>query len=253
MKLSGKVAIVTAAAGAGVGQATVRALAKEGADVVVSDAHAQRPFTVAEDIASKLGVKALGIQCDVSNVTQVENMVKKTLDEFGRIDILVNDAGVNNARPLLETTDENWDWIINVNLKGAFYCARAVAPAMIKQKWGRIINFSSIVALNGNPDDGPAYVAAKAGILGLTKELANELAPHSITVNVIAPGFIWNPFLERTAGYSPEVFAELEKKIPVGRRGYPDDIANTIAFLVSDEASYITGQTFCVNGGWYMH
>lgn len=252
MRFTGKVAIVTAAAGAGIGQATVRALAKEGANVVVSDGHARRPFSVAEDIRSSLGVKALGVQCDVTNRQQVDDMVKLALDEFGRIDILVNNAGFTRSMPAWEMSDEVWDEVININLKGTFYCCRAVLPTMIKQQSGRIINTSSVTVWMGG-EEGVHYCAAKAGILGFTRRLAREVAPYHITVNALAPGFIWNPMLEKTPGIPPGYADEIKKQIPVGRMGRPEDIANMTAFLASEEASYMTGQTVCVSGGWFMY
>jgi 3-oxoacyl-[acyl-carrier protein] reductase len=252
MRLANKVAIVTAAAGAGIGQATARALAREGVHVIVSDAHARRPFAVAEEIASSSGVKAVGIQCDVSNRVQVENMIELALKEFGRIDILVNNAGTTHNVPVVEMTDEVWELVINVNLKGTFYCSRAVLPTMIQQRSGRIINLSSAAAWMGS-DEGAHYCAAKAGIMGFTRRLAKEVAPYNITVNAIAPGFIWNEFLAKTPGLPPGYFDEIRKQIPLGRDGRPEDVANAIVFLSSEEASYITGQTLCISGGWYMH
>ncbi len=250
-KLDGKVAIVTAAAGAGIGQATARTLAREGAAVVVSDAHQQRVISVAEDIQRESGGKVLGIQCDVTNLEQVERMVHKTLTEFGRIDILVNNAGVDRPQPVWEMSDDSWELVVNVNLRGTFYCCRAIIPTMMKQRSGRIINLSSVVAWVPSKTDGAAYVACKAGIQGLTRSLAIQLAEYNITANAVAPGLIFNPFLERVR--PPEYFDKIRKLIPLGRDGSPQDVANVILFLASDEAAYITGECLCVSGGWFMH
>ena len=251
MTLSGRVAIVTASAGAGIGQATVRALAKEGANVVVTDHHAGRTTSVAEDIRSTLGVKALGIPCDVTDRQQVESMVAKTLEEFSRIDILVNNAGIDHMGPVVDMTDESWELIININLRGTFYCTRAVLPAMIKQDSGRIINLASVAGWLHTAPDSAAYAATKAGIMGFTKMLAHEVAEHSITANAIAPGFILNPYIAKVS--PPEFLEGFKKQVPLGRLGNPEDIANAIVFLATDEASYITGATLCVSGGWYMY
>jgi len=251
MRFAGKVAIVTAAAGAGIGQATVRAFAAEGADVVVADHHVGRTASVAADIQSSLGAKALGIPCDVSDRQQVESMIKKTLEEFGRIDILVNNVGIDSFEPVLDMKDETWELIINVNLRGTFYCCRAVLPTMIGQRSGRIINLASVAGLMHTAPDSAAYSAAKAGVMGFTRVLAREVAEHNITVNSIAPGFILNPYIARIS--PPEFLEDFRKRVPLGRLGEPQDIANAILFLASDDACYITGQTICVSGGWYMH
>lgn len=250
MKLSDKVAIVTAAAGAGIGQATARILAENGAHVVLSDAHPNRPFTMADSLKEACGVSTLGVQCDVTNRAQVDDMVRKTLATFGRIDILVNNAGTNRVSRVVDMTDEDWDLVIDVNLKGTFYCTRAVLPTMIKQGGGRIINLSSVAGWMGAADDGAPYCTAKAGLQAFTKVVAHEVAEHNITANAIAPGLIPNEFLGRL--YPKEFFEEMKQKTPVKRDGKPADIANAILFLVSDEASFITGETLCVSGGLYM-
>ncbi|MDP6099893.1 MAG: 3-oxoacyl-ACP reductase family protein [Dehalococcoidia bacterium] len=250
MKLSGKVAIVTAAAGVGIGQATTRTLAENGAQVVISDAHASRPATVANAIKEEFGVSTMGVQCDVTDRAQVDEMVKKTLDAFGRIDILVNNAGTNRVSKVVDMTDESWDLVINVNLKGTFYCTRAVLPTMIGQKGGKIINLSSVAGWMGAADDGAPYCTAKAGLQAFTKVVAHEVAEHNINVNAIAPGLIPNEFLGRL--YPQEFFEEMRQKTPIKRDGRPSDIANAILFLVSEDSSFITGETLCVSGGVYM-
>ncbi len=252
MRLSHKVAIVTAAAGAGIGQGIARGFAQEGANVVVSDAHSKRPFAVAADIAAVHKMKSLGFQCDVSNRQQVEDMVKKTLEEFGRIDILVNNAGIARPAPVVDMSDEAWDLVIDVNLKGTFYCCRAALPTMIKQKSGRIINISSFVGWTGSPDEGANYCAAKAGIMAFTKTLAKEVAPYDITVNTIATALIWNEYMVK-AGLSEEHLEQMRRDTPLKRPGKPADVAAAAVFLASEEAGFITGETLCVSGGLYMH
>ncbi|MCL6478666.1 MAG: SDR family oxidoreductase [Peptococcaceae bacterium] len=250
-EFSGRVAVITAAAGAGIGQAVARSLAREGAFVVISDAHAKRPYSVAEEIMKEYGTRAVGVQCDVRNRVQVEEMVDLAVKEWGRIDILVNNAGIDRPAPVWEMDDETWDLVIDVNLKGAFNCCRAVLPVMIKQGRGRIINLSSVVAWMGGKDEGAAYVAAKAGIQGLTRAVASQVGEYNITVNAVAPGLAYNPFLGKVR--PPEYFEEVKKHIPLGRMGAPQDIANAVLFLCSDRADYITGSCLCVSGGWYMY
>lgn len=253
MRFQGKVAMVTGSAGAGIGQATARRLASEGARVVVSDMHERRTKEVAQDISRETGSATLGIVCDVRSRAQVENMVKQTLDEWGRIDILVNNAGINKTSPVVEMTDETWELVLGVNLYGTFYCSRAVLPTMIKQRWGRIVNLSSVAQWRG--DSGQAhYCAAKAAISAFTRGLAAEVAQHGITVNAIAPGLAWNPFLSRISPtFGEEHLKEMVARIPVGRLGTPQDMANVIAFLCSEEASYITGEVVTVAGGALYH
>ncbi len=250
MKLAGKVAIVTAAAGAGSGQAVARALGKEGANVVVSSRRThERLFKAAEYIEKTFGVKTLPIQCDVSDRAQVENMVNQTLEKFGRVDILVNVAGWEVAQKVVDMTDEAWDQIINVNLKGTFYTCRAVLPTMLRQKSGRIVNFSSTAAFVGDGVDSAAYCAAKGGVSAFTRTLATEVGRSNITVNAIAPGVIWNPYLARTSGLTEPMFKQAAERSSVGHVGTPEDIANAVMFLVSDESGFVTGQTIRVSGG----
>jgi 3-oxoacyl-[acyl-carrier protein] reductase len=251
LKLANKVAIVTAAGGAGIGQAAARVLAREGADVIVSDTHAERVKKVAEDIRASFGRRTLGIKCDVADREQVEQMVKVTLESFGKVDILVNNAGRTLYSSLVDMTDEMFEFVINVNLRGTFYCCRAVLPSMIKQKSGSIINISSADAWIGDKNM-THYCAAKAGVLGFTRALAAEVGPFNIRVNAIAPGLIMNPFLEGKV-VSKEYLDNLINRTVVGRAGVPSEIGEVVAFLASEEASYVTGQTLCVSGGAYMH
>ncbi len=250
-EFSGKVAVVTAAAGAGIGQAVARSLAGEGAGVVVSDAHARRPYSVAEEISREYNVKAVGIQCDVRDRRQVEAMVELALKEWGRIDILVNNAGIDRPVPVWEMDDETWNLVIDVNLKGAFNCCRAVLPVMIRQRQGRIVNLSSVVAWTGGREEGAAYVAAKAGIQGFTRAVAGQVGEFGINVNAVAPGLAYNPFLSRVR--PPEYFEEVKRRTPLGRAGTPQDMAEAVLFLCSDRASFITGSCLCVSGGWFMY
>jgi len=248
---AGKVAIVTAAAGAGIGQAVARNFAREGAHVIVSDAHARRPYQVAEEITREYGIKAIGMQCDVRNREQVAAMVKAAVQEWGKIDILVNNAGIDQPVPVWEMSDETWDLVIDVNLKGTFNCCRAVLPVMMKQRQGKIVNLSSVVAWMGGKDEGAAYVAAKAGIQGFTRAVAHQVGKYNINVNAVAPGLIYNPFLEKVR--PAEYFEEVKKQIVLGRTGAPQDVANAVLFLCSEKADYITGACLCVSGGWYMY
>jgi 3-oxoacyl-[acyl-carrier protein] reductase len=246
MRLEGKVAIVTASAGAGIGQAAIRAFAREGAAVVIADNHERRTGEVAEALKSE-GAKAIGVVCDVANREQVDSMVKRTLDEFGRIDILVNNAGLNTPMQRVhELSDEDWDRVMGVCLRGTFYCTRAVMPSMIAQRYGRIVNISSVAAWLGG--DTASYCAAKSAIIGFTRAVALEAAKDNVNVCAIAPGFVPNPFLDKI--YPQDIKERLESVIPLGRGATPEEIANVIVFLVSDEGSYMTGQTIPVSGGW---
>lgn len=250
-KLKGKSAIVTASAGAGIGQTVARTLAREGANVVISDAHAKRPYTVAEELSGTYGVKCLPFRCDVTNREDVDSMVEMACDEFGRIDILVNNAGIDRPEPVWEMSDETWNLVMDVNLKGAFYCCRAVLPIMIKQRYGKIVNLSSVVAWTGGEEDGAAYIAAKAGIQGFTRAVAHQVGKYNINVNAVAPGLAFNPFLSKLR--PREYFEKIRSNFVIKRDGIPQDIANAILFLVSDDADYITGECLCVSGGWFMH
>ncbi|HCX90572.1 MAG: hypothetical protein CO106_12135 [Deltaproteobacteria bacterium CG_4_9_14_3_um_filter_44_9] len=248
MRLEGKIAIVTGAAGAGIGQGVSWRLAREGANVVVSDAHPKRPFEVADKIKAETGKDALGVVCDVTKKDQVDNMVKKTIEKFGRVDILINNAGGNKLEQLVDLDEDVWDFVIDVNLKATYLCCKAVLPSMIEQKYGKIVNLSSSIIYVGSEDGEVPYTAAKAGIVGLTRSLCREVAKHNISVNCIAPGLIMNEFLLKI--YPKEYFDDFEKTIPMGRSGEPSDIAGAVMFLVSDDGSYMNGQTLSVSGGW---
>ncbi len=247
MMLEGKVALVTGAS-RGIGRAIALELAHQGAKVAVNYAgsEAKANEVVAEIV--NMGGEAFAIQADVSNAEAVDRMVKEVLDRFERLDILVNNAGVTRDNLLMRMKEEEWDEVINTNLKGVFNCTKAVTRPMMKQRYGRIVNVASVVGVIGNAGQAN-YVAAKAGVIGLTKTAAKELASRNITVNAIAPGFITTDMTDRL---SEDIRTEMLKQIPLARFGEPEDIAKVVAFLVSDAANYMTGQTLHVDGGMVM-
>jgi len=255
MRLKDRVAIVTGAA-QGIGQATALRFAREGAHVVVCDLQPGAVKKVAEEI-EKLGRRSLWFETDVSRTEQVEAMVRKTVETFGRIDILVNNAGgsFNLPNRLEEVTDEVWDRVVDVNLKGAFICSRAVAPHMKKQKSGRIVNLSSKAGRYGGELTGIQYSSSKAGVMGLTRQLAKDLGPFGITANAIAPGLaLSSPRVEelwRERKTEAERQAVLQA-IPLRRLSTVEEQASVILFLASDDASYVSGVTIDVNGGWLV-
>jgi 3-oxoacyl-[acyl-carrier protein] reductase len=249
MQFEGKVAIVTGGA-SGIGEASIRALAREGAQVVICDINGEGAKRLEKDL-QRQGAKAVAVRTDISDPAQVKCMVEETMAHFGHVEILVNNAGISPKHKgkklkLWEMSVAEWEQVIQVNLNGYFLCCREIVPHMISARWGRIVNISSLAARIGGIVAGSHYTAAKAGILGLTKSLAAEAAEYGITVNAITPGRINTPF---TANVSPEVNAEIEKRIPLGRFGTPEDVAASILFLASEAAAYITGATLDVNGG----
>ncbi|HVN97881.1 MAG TPA: SDR family NAD(P)-dependent oxidoreductase [Syntrophorhabdaceae bacterium] len=250
IRLKDRVAILTAAAGAGIGQATARAMAREGARLVVTDGHEKRASRVAQSIHDEYGVESIGIRCDVTNLREVKNVVGATLDKFGRIDILFNNAGTNRPVQIVDMSDETWDLVINTSLKGTFYFTREVLPVMMKQNGGRIVNITSVAGYRGLNGGHAHYAAAKAGVMAFTRCLAMEGAPYHITANSIAPSFIFNEYIPSI--YPEEEIQRMFAEIPYPRKGTPEDIAGTVLFLVSDEGEYITGQTICVTGGSWM-
>ena len=243
MSLVGKVALITGAS-SGIGQAIAMVFAERGADIA---ANGRRRDALARTVAEleKLGRRALALPADVCAPDQVREMVKRAVDCFGRVDILVNNVGRGLDRSIEEMSDDEWKGLLAANLNGTFYCSREVVPIMKAQGGGVIINISSAGALIGRAGR-TAYTTAKAGILGFTKALAKELAPCKIRVNAIAPGTTMTPALNR---HGPEFFADRLRNIPLGRFGRPEDIAYLAAFLASDEADYITGQVISPNGG----
>lgn len=231
----------------GIGFAIARDFARQGAQVVISSRTEEALESAAEKIAAEGGA-VTPFTCDVSQSDQVQQMVKHTLDTHGRIDVLVNNAGITRDNLILRMQENDWDTVININLKGAFLCTKAVTRPMLKQRAGSIINISSVVGVTGNAGQAN-YGASKAGILGLTKATALELASRGITVNAIAPGFIET---EMTADLTEKQKEALAVKIPLGYIGTPEDIAGVALFLASPAARYITGQVFRIDGGMVM-
>ncbi|HMB15752.1 MAG TPA: 3-oxoacyl-[acyl-carrier-protein] reductase [Pelovirga sp.] len=246
MLLKDKVAVVTGAT-RGIGRAVASALAAQGAHLVVVSTQAEKAAAFAAEL-EQTGSQALGIGADISLADDVERLVENTKERFGRIDILVNNAGVTRDGLMLRMKEDDWDTVLDVNLKGAFLCTRGVTRMMTKQRSGRIINISSVVGQMGNPGQAN-YCASKAGLHGLTRSNARELAKRQITVNAVAPGFIQT---DMTGSLTEQQRAELTTQIPLERLGHVDDIAATVVFLASDQAGYITGQVIGVNGGMYM-
>ena len=246
MELTGKVALVTGAA-QGIGKAVALMLARNGADIVVSDVNVEKAQETSQEIQS-LGRKALALKVDVSRPDDVDRMVQTIVEQFGRIDILVNNAGIARDKLILRLTEEDWDAVLDVNLKGTFNCTKAVVRHMMKQRSGKIVNIASVVGEMGNAGQAN-YAASKAGVIGLTKTIAREFAQRGITVNAIAPGYIQTPMTDALPEKAKE---ELKRMIPMERLGQPEDVANAVLFLVSEASSYITGQVLNVNGGIYM-
>ena len=245
--LAGKTALVTGGS-RGIGRAIALKLADGGAKVAVNFAgNVAKAQEVQAEIESR-GGEAMLVQGDVSNFQTVSDIVKKIVETWGRLDILVNNAGIARDNLLLKMSEADFDAVIATNLKGVFNCTKAVTKIMMKQRSGRIVNMSSVIGLVGNISQAN-YAAAKAGIIGFTKSAARELAPRGVTVNAIAPGFIAT---DMTAAVSEKIQAEMLEKIPLGRAGAPEDVANLAAFLASEQAAYITGQVINVDGGLAM-
>lgn len=246
MKLAGKVALVTGAA-QGIGKAVALLLARNGADIVVSDINLEKAEETAKEVQA-LGRKALATKVDVATLGDVEKMVEAILAQFGKVDILVNNAGIARDKLILRMTEEDWDAVLNINLKGTFNCTKAVVRHMSKQRSGKIVNIASVVGEMGNAGQGN-YAASKAGVIGFTKTIAREFAQRGINVNAIAPGYIQTPMTDALPDKAKE---ELKRLIPMDRLGNPEDVAEAVLFLVSEASSYITGHVLNVNGGIYM-
>jgi len=244
MSFNEKIAIVTGAA-RGIGRAIAEALAKEGCKVVIAD------VAGALDAAAEMksaGFEALGLEVDVTNAESVKSMVSTTLEHFGRLDILINNAGITRDGLLMRMKEQDWDLVLSINLKGAFNCCKAACRALMKSPAGRIVNIASVVGLIGNAGQAN-YSASKAGLIGLTKTLAKEFASRGVTVNAIAPGFIETAM---TNQMTEEAKARIFSSIPLGTMGRPADVAAAVQFLASDQAAYVTGHVLCVDGGMAM-
>ena len=246
MKLKDKNVFITGS-GQGIGKQIAIAMAKEGANVAVSDINIENAGAAAQEIRS-LGRKSIAIKLDVSKQNEVIAAFETFKNEFGVIDILVNNAGITKDTLVIRMKDDDWDAVINVNLKGTFLCSREAIKLMVKQQHGNIISISSVVAFTGNPGQAN-YSASKAGIVGLTKTIAKEYASGGIKANAVAPGFIQTAMTE---AIPEKIREEMKKNIPLGYFGAPEDVANAVIFLASSDADYITGQVLHINGGMYM-
>lgn len=247
MSLQEKVALVTGSS-RGIGRAIALELGRKGVHIAVNYAGNENRAAAVVNELQELGVKAIKIKANVANEDEVKNMIKEIVKEFGRLDILVNNAGITRDNLLMRMKVEEFDQVIETNLKGAFLCTKAVTRQMMKQRYGKIINIASIVGVSGNPGQAN-YVAAKAGLIGLTKSTAKELATRNILVNAVAPGFITTDMTDILTEDQKEAILST---IPLEKLGEPEDIANVVCFLASDKAKYITGQTIHVDGGMVM-
>ena len=232
----------------GIGRAVCTALAKQGVNVVVNYRHGKAAAAETVALCKTAGADAVAVQADVSTAAGCKALFDAAAAAFGRVDILVNNAGITRDNLILRLTEEDFDAVLDANLKGAFLCCKEAARRMVRQRYGRIVNLSSVVALRGNAGQ-TNYAASKAGLIGLTKSLARELASRNVTVNAVAPGFIET---DMTAALPEAVRAEMAKGIPAGRAGSPEDVANAVAFFTAEQSSYLTGQVLCVDGGMAM-
>ena len=246
MKLEGKNALITGGA-QGIGKSIALAMAKEGAGIGIADVNLESAQATADEIKA-LGVKSLALKLDVSNQANVSEAFKTFKTEFGSLDILINNAGITRDTLLMRMKEEDWDAVLNINLKGSFLCSKEAIKIMVKQKAGKIVSISSVVAFMGNPGQAN-YSSSKAGLIGLTKTIAKEYANRGIRANAVAPGFIQTAM---TDAVSEEVKNEMHKAIPLGKFGTSEDVANAVIFLSSADSDYITGQVIHVNGGMYM-
>ena len=245
--LKDKVAIVTGGT-RGIGRAIALKLADHGANIVINYRNSDKEAEALKAILEEKGVKVLTVKCDISNFEDSKNLMYKCKEVFGKIDILVNNAGITKDTLIMRMKEEDFDNVIDVNLKGTFNCAKHASAIMLKQRFGKIINMTSVVGIAGNAGQ-VNYAASKAGVIVLTKSLAKELGSRGITVNAVAPGFINT---DMTASLSEKVKEEASKNIPLKRLGDPEDVANLVGFLASDAANYITGQVINVDGGMVM-
>ena len=232
----------------GIGRAVCVALAKQGCNVVVNYCHGEAAAAETAALCKELGVEAVTVQADVSTAEGCKKLFEEAVNAFGRVDILVNNAGVTRDNLILRLSEEDFDTVLNANLKGAFLCCKEAARRMVRQRYGRIVNLSSVVGLRGNPGQAN-YAASKAGLIGLTKSVAKEYAARNITANAVAPGFIET---DMTAAMPESARAAAAAAIPAGRIGRAEDVAAAVAFLAGEQAGYITGQVLCVDGGMGM-
>lgn len=242
--LSGKIALVTGAS-RGIGAAIARRLAADGATVVVNYNSSPEAAQSVIDEITATGGQAAAMQADVSQTEAAGNLVKETQKRFGRLDILVNNAGTTRDNVIMMMKEDDWDVVIDTNLKSAWNCSKAAARLMLKQRSGRIINITSVAGISGNPGQSN-YSASKAGLIGLTKSLAKEIGPRNVTVNAVAPGFVRT---DLTSGLLDQITEQVVERTPIQRLGTPEDVAAAVAFLASDEAGFITGQVLAIDGG----
>lgn len=247
MKLKDRVAIVTGGA-RGIGRAITENLIADGAAVAIVDVNEEVAKATSAELNAN-GANTRAYKCNVANGTEVDEMVAQVVADFGKVDILVNNAGITRDGLMMRMSEQDWDLVININLKGTFNCTKAVSRPMMKQRYGKIINISSIVGVMGNAGQ-TNYCASKAGVLGLTKSSARELATRNITVNAIAPGYIQT---EMTHVISDEAKAWFLDNIPMKKPGLPADVARVVSFFSSSDSDYVTGQTICVDGGMVMY
>jgi len=245
--LSGKVTVVTGGA-QGIGRAIAELLAQQGSNVVVADIQMEKAEATAKEIAANTSQQAIAVQVDVADSDSAKAMIDSAIAKFGRVDILINNAGITRDNLIMRMGEDEWDLVLSINLKGAFNCSRAVIRPMMKQRYGRIINITSVGGLAGNPGQAN-YAASKGGIMAFTKTVALEVAKRGITVNAVAPGFIKT---EMTEALPEKIKEQLKSQIPSGQLGEVGDVAELVFWLCSDAARYITGQVIHVNGGMFM-
>ena len=242
-----RIAIVTGGA-RGIGRAIVSAFAAQGIVSVIADIDLEVAEKAAQEVRES-GAEAVAIKVDMSRIEQIDQLVIETMALYGRLDILVNNAGILSNTPYDEITEDEWDRVLDINLKGVLFASRAALRPMLEQGWGRIITISSLAGRNGGVSIGPAYAASKAAVIGLTRHLARKVAANGITVNAVAPGTTETDIIK---GFSADDMVAINKAIPLGRLGKPAEIAETVAFLASDSAAFITGAVIDINGGMYM-
>jgi 3-oxoacyl-[acyl-carrier protein] reductase len=250
--LEGKIVLVTAAAGAGIGHAVARRFAMEGARVVVTDRHEARTARVAEALDEEYPAEVIGIPLEVGDRARADEVVAQVISRFGRLDVLVNNAAVNRIADLHEMEPEEWDQIIRVCFGGAYDLTRAVLPSMYEHGWGAIVNVSSPASYNGGLAGEGAYSAAKAALQSLTRTVAIEGGPRGVRCNAVAPGIVWNDFGNLLRLCPQEFWDQRRAEIPMGRFGRPEEVASVVAFLASDDASYVSGETVVIGGGGWL-